>query len=329
MGLVKASEDVGPAATDKLLEDVLAGLGSAAKHLPSKYFYDEAGSGLFEQICATEDYYLTRSELEIMHLYSGEIASALGARVRLVEFGNGAGSKTRLLLSALSEPAGYIPVEISASALSASCAELKRDFPALEIEPIEADFTMLLHLPRPAPGTRRTAVYLAGSTLGNFPEPEAIALLKQMRRSAGSDGAVLLGLDLKKDPDRLNAAYNDRAGITAAFTLNLLRRLNGELGADFDLDQFRHRARYVESAGRIETDIVSCRAQRVAVGGCSFDFAAGEALRVEVSCKYDDGDIERMATAAHLRVAGRWTDSNGYFVVLLLNPRWSTPWRRT
>jgi dimethylhistidine N-methyltransferase len=320
MGLVKTAQRTETAEAGTLLADALEGLGKAEKTLPSKYFYDEIGSRLFEQICETPDYYLTRSEIEIMRECSAEIAAALGPRVRLVEFGNGAGSKTRLLLAALSEPSDYVPVDISSTALASSCADLRRDFPGLAIHPIEADFTQPLSLPRQGPTTRRSVVYFAGSTLGNFPEREAIILLQQMRRSAGIGGAVLLGLDLKKDAARLNAAYNDRDGVTAAFTMNLLQRLNSELGADFKLDQFMHRALYDENAGRIETDIVSRCAQQVRLGDRRIAFEANEAIRVEVSCKYDDGDIARMAAAAQLRVTRRWTDSEGNFAVLLLVP---------
>jgi L-histidine Nalpha-methyltransferase len=302
------------------LADVWQGLSAHPKTLASKYLYDARGSDLFEQICATPEYYLTRTELAIMQASVADMAAELGPQVRLVEFGNGSGLKTRLLLAALEQPAAYVPVEISASALTASCAELQHDFPALQILPLEADFTAPLPLPKPKQSVRRTVVYLAGSTLGNFPETAAVGLLQQMRRAAGCGGAVLLGLDLKKDPQRIHAAYNDAAGITAAFTLNLLQRLNRELGADFDLAQFQHRAVYQAEAGRIETDILSLRGQRVQIGGRAFDFAAGEALRVEVSCKYDRADMTRLAGAAGLRVQRVWTDPLQQFAVVLLLP---------
>jgi L-histidine Nalpha-methyltransferase len=298
--------------------DVWSGMSCRPKILPSKYLYDARGSDLFEQICDTPEYYLTRTELAIMQESVADMAQALGPDVRLVEFGNGSGLKTRLLLAALERPVAYIPVEISASALAGSCAQLQRDFPTLQILPLQADFTAPLTLPRAHRAPTRTVLYLAGSTLGNFSESEAVALLQQMRRAAGASGAVLLGLDLKKDPVLIHAAYNDAAGITSAFTLNLLTRLNRELDADFQIDQFYHRARYQSILGRIETDIVSRCAQRVRIAGRAFDFAADEPVRVEVSCKYDRNDMQRMACLAGLQVQHIWTDSLERFAVVLM-----------
>lgn len=303
---------------DAFIADIWRGLGARPKRLPSKYLYDARGSALFEQICDTPEYYLTRVELAIMQASISEIAHALGPDVRLVEFGNGSGLKTQLLLGAMQQPAAYVPVELSASALTASCIELQRHFPPLEIQPLELDFTLPLNLPPTRRAARRSVIYFAGSTLGNFAEAEATLLLRQMRCAAGPDGRVLLGLDLKKDPAVIHAAYNDAAGITAAFTLNLLVRLNRELGANFILEQFFHRARYQALGGRIETDIVSRCAQRVQVAGRSFEFAPFEAMRVEVSCKYDRSDIQRLASAAGLRLQQIWTDAEEHFAVVLL-----------
>ena len=305
-------------AWDAFAADVHHGLSAKPKRLPSKYLYDARGSILFEQICATPEYYLTRVELAIMQARADAIAHVIGPNVRLVEFGTGAGLKTRLLLSALVHPVAYVPVDISGSALSASCAELQRRFPALAIQPLAQDFTQQLDLPQAPRIARRTVLYLAGSTLGNFPEPEAVSLLRQMRRAAGSDGLVLLGLDLKKDSRVLHAAYNDAAGVTAAFTLNLLHRMNRELDANFTINQFLHRARYCAIKGCIETDIVSRCAQRVHVAGRDFEFAAHETMRVEVSCKYGASDIQRLATAAGLRRLQIWTDAEKGFAVVLL-----------
>ena len=309
-----------PIVSDDLLTDIWSGLSAHPKTLSSKYLYDARGSELFEQICETPEYYLTRTELALMQASVGEIAQALGPGVRLVEFGNGAGLKTRLLLAALEQPAAYVPVEISASALEGSCADLQRRFPNLPILPLQADFTAPLNLPAVRGGQQRTVLYLAGSTLGNFADNEAVVLLQQMRRAAGSGGAVLLGVDLKKDPALIHAAYNDAAGVTAAFTLNLLVRLNREFDADFRIHQFSHRARYQPIAGRIETDIVSRRAQRVRVAGRVFEFAENEAMRVEVSCKYDHADMQRLAAAAGLWVDRDWIDAKSYFALVLLGP---------
>ncbi len=298
--------------------DVIAGLSSRPKRLASKYFYDADGSALFERICDQPEYYLTRVELAIMREHVAEMADALGAQLRLVEFGSGAGSKTRLLLAALERPAVYMPVEISPSALQLSLTTLGQELPTVDVEPLCRDFTAPFALPR-TPHARRTAVYFPGSTLGNFDSADALRLLQQMRRMIGSDGAVLIGLDLKKDPAVLEAAYNDAAGVTAAFTLNLLARINRELGGDFDLARFRHRARYNTLAGRIETQIVSRVEQSVVVAGRRFMFAADEPIQVEISCKYSLDDVRRLAARAGLVLQRQWLDDECRFGVFLLD----------
>ncbi len=302
-------------AADGMLTDVLRGLAAKPKRLPSKYLYDARGSELFERICEQPEYYLTRTELAIMRESIGGIADALGPDVRLVEYGSGSGLKTRLLLGSLTTPAAYVPVEISRVALLASVARLARAFPHIEMLPVCADFTRPFALPRVSRAPRRTVVYFPGSTLGNFEADEALRLLRQMRAEAGQHGGVLIGIDLVKDRATLEAAYNDAAGVTAGFTLNLLARLNRELGADFDLAAFRHRARWHPLAERIETDIVSARAQDVHIDGHTFHFDGGEPMRVEVSCKYTPDGFARMAARAGLRVAGAWTDPARQFSV--------------
>jgi dimethylhistidine N-methyltransferase len=314
--------DLHPAVPD-IAADVIAGLSATPRSLPSKYFYDARGSRLFERICETPEYYLTRAELDILRRHANAIAAFLGERIRLVEYGAGAGEKTELLLRALHDPVAYLPVEISRSALLDSAAQLSRSFPALELIPVCADFTQRIDLPATRRRARRSVVYLAGSTIGNFLEHEAIELLRNMRDTAGSRGAVLLGYDRKKDPTLINAAYNDAEGITAAFTLNLLQRLNRELDGDFDLQGFAHHAVYSASAGRVETDIVSRSAQQVRVAGRRFALQQGERIRVEVSCKYDDDDIARIARAASLELGPCWSDADGHFglQVLLVSGR--------
>lgn len=308
-------------AEDDLLGDVLAGLSATPRRLPSKYFYDAAGSRLFERICEQPEYYLTRTELGIMREHAADMADALGPGVRLVEYGSGAGLKTRQLLRALRDPVAYVPVEISRSALLASVGRLAEEFPEIEMLPVCADFTQRVALPEPARRPRRTVVYFPGSTLGNFENAVAVRLLAQMHALVGPGGAVLVGLDRKKDVATIEAAYNDAAGVTAEFTLNLLERLNRELGADFDRGGFRHDARYDAVQGRIQTHIVSTRAQSVNVGGQVFDFGEGEAMLVEYSCKYDQGDVERMADLAGLVVERTWTDPADQFSVQLLGHR--------
>jgi len=303
-----------------LLADALAGLSKSPKRLPSKYFYDARGSELFERICEQPEYYPTRTELAIMRGQVGAIAAALGPNVRLVEYGSGSGLKTRLLLKSLEAPVAYVPVEISRSALAESVAGLEREFPGIEMLPVCTDFTQPIRLPRAARAPRQTVVYFPGSTLGNFGPDDALRLLRQMRNEAGQGGGalaggVLVGIDLVKDTAAVEAAYNDAAGVTAEFTLNLLVRMNHELGADFDLAAFRHRARWHPLAERIETHIVSRREQEVHIDGRTFHFGASEAMLVEYSCKYTLEGFARFAARAGLRVAGVWTDPARQFSV--------------
>ena len=298
--------------------DVLHGLAQTPKRIPSKYFYDARGSQLFEEICAQPEYYLTRTELAILEEHAPAIAAAIGPRALLVEYGSGAGIKTRLLLDALDQPVGYVPVEISRSALDASIENLSEEFPEVDMLPVSADFTRPVDLPAPDQAARRTVVFFPGSTLGNFEQFEAIALLRTMAIEMGRQGAALVGIDLKKDAAILEAAYNDAAGVTRDFTLNLLTRINRELHADFNLDEFDHRARYNALAGRIETHIVSRREQDVGIGSNRFSFAAGEAMLVEYSCKYALDEFAAMAAKAGLRVVQGWSDSRQWFAMQML-----------
>lgn len=303
-----------------ILADAVRGLAANPKRLPSKYFYDAEGSKLFERICEQPEYYPTRVELAIMREHVGDIAAALGPDVRLVEYGSGSGLKTRMLLRHLESPVAYVPVEISRTAVSSSVADLGSEFPGIEMLPVCADFTRPITLPRAARAPRQTVVYFPGSTLGNFEPDEALRLLRQMRSEAKQgggvlDGGVLIGIDLVKDKAMLEAAYNDAAGVTAAFTLNLLVRLNREIGADFDLVGFRHRARWHPLAERIETHIVSTRAQDVHIAGRTFHFDKGEAMLVELSCKYTLESFARLAARAKLRVENVWTDPARQFSV--------------
>ena len=298
--------------------DVLDGLNGAQKRIPSKYLYDARGSELFERICEQPEYYPTRTELGILQSEGAAIAEAVGPRALVLEYGSGSGVKTRLLLDALDAPVAYMPVEISYGALAASVAELAADFPDIEMRALCADFTQPLTLPAPQRAADRVLVFFPGSTLGNFATDEAVDLLGVMRADMGADGLALVGVDLQKDPAEIEAAYNDAAGVTAAFTLNLLTRINRELGADFDLDGFVHEARYNPEAGRIETRIRSRRAQRVTVAGQRFDFAEGEGILVEYSCKYTQTGFAEMAQRAGLRVHSSWTDPDGRFALQLL-----------
>jgi len=301
-----------------LREDVLAGLSARPRRLPSKYFYDARGSTLFEAITRQPEYYLTRVELALLHARMPAIAAAVGADAHVVEYGSGSGLKTELLLAGLQAPLAYTPVEISPAALEACVSRLRPRFPQVAMLPLQADFTRPLQLPRPPRAPARTLVFFPGSTLGNFVEAEAVRLLAAMRETIGRDGRALVGIDLVKDPALVEAAYNDAAGVTAAFTLNLLQRINRELGADFDLDGFAHRARYVRERERIETELVSLRAQRVHVAGQVFAFAEGDAILVEYSHKYRDASFAALAGCAGLEVVEAWGGTAEGFGLRLL-----------
>lgn len=297
---------------------VLDGLSMQPKQLPSKYFYDQNGSDLFEAICAQPEYYLTRAELALTRTHIDTITAALGPHVLLVEYGSGSGIKTRLLLEHLVEPVAYVPVEISRSALQACIGRLGKRFPDIEMLPVCADFTQPFEVPESRYRQRRRVIYFPGSTIGNFESRQAVELLRQMHVEMGASGAALVGVDLVKDTAMIEAAYNDAAGITARFTLNMLTHINRELDADFDLDGFEHHAHYNPMAARIETSIISRRAQDVRVAGTVFHFAAGESMHVEYSCKYSPESFARLAERAGLRVQRVWQDPDELFSLQLL-----------
>ncbi|MBN8895422.1 MAG: L-histidine N(alpha)-methyltransferase [Rhodanobacter sp.] len=302
----------------ELLEVARHGLALKPKRLPSWLFYDQRGSALFEQICEQPEYYLTRCEIALMSEHAADIADSLGSDVRLVEYGSGSGRKTRMLLRHLREPVSYVPVEISPEPLQHSVQRLAQEFPQLPLQPLCADFSKPLRLPIPPRAPRRTVLYFPGSTIGNFEAHDAVALLRKMRGEMGDAGGLLVGVDLKKDPALIEAAYNDAAGVTAEFTLNMLLRLNREIGSDFDLAAFAHRARYNPMAGRIETQLVSRREQQVAIGRDKVRFGADEAIQVEYSCKYSLEDFAALADKAGLAVQRVWTDSRRMFSVQYL-----------
>jgi dimethylhistidine N-methyltransferase len=297
---------------------VLTGLSRSPKELPSKYFYDERGSALFDRICELPEYYLTRTELAIMHQFAGAMAEALRPGCVLVEYGSGSSVKTPILIEALRHPAGYIPVDISREHLYASANALSRRFPSLDITPVWADFTAPFELPSSRRGVERTVVYFPGSTIGNFTPEQAVALMKQIGRLVGPDGALLIGVDLHKPADIVEPAYNDRAGVTAAFNLNLLARINRELDGDFDLDTFEHRAFFDEVPGRIEMQLVSKKMQVIRIGRNVFRFDEGEHIRTEYSYKYRPEHFENLAKQAGFDVQTVWTDDRRLFSVQYL-----------
>ena len=306
---------------DDITGDVLAGLAMTPRQLPSKYFYDARGSALFEEITHQPEYYLTRVEIELLDARMAQIAAAVGPCAHVVEYGSGSGRKTEQLLGGLIDPVAYTPIEISRSTVLASTARLAHTFPHIEMLPVCADFTQPVELPEPEREPGHTLVFFPGSTLGNFIHPEAVALLASMRTTMGARGQALIGIDLDKDTATLEAAYNDAAGVTAQFTLNLLARLNREIGSDFELDGFRHRAVYARARARIETVLVSQRAQAVTVAGRRFHFAAGETMQVEYSHKYTDAGFDELARAAALQVVARWNAPRDWFGLRLLQPR--------
>jgi dimethylhistidine N-methyltransferase len=306
-----------PPASD-LLEVVRRGLQAQPKRLPSWLFYDAQGSALFERICDQPEYYLTRCEIALMQAHAADIAHTLGTDVRLVEYGSGSAAKTQLLLGHMVSPVSYVPVEISPEPLHRSVQRLAARFPQLPVQPLCADFTRALRLPIPPRAPRRTVLYFPGSTIGNFDAREGMALLRKMRAEMGENGGILIGVDLKKDPAVIEAAYNDAAGVTAAFTLNMLARLNRELDTDFDLAGFRHCARYNALAGRIETSLVSQYPQQVQVGRTQVAFGQGEAIRVEISTKYSLEDFAGLAGKAGLKVTRTWLDPERMFSVQYL-----------
>ena len=303
---------------DGFLSDVLDGLRGPRKSLPCKYFYDARGSQLFERICTLAEYYPTRTELGIMEQRVGQMADSLGASVRLVELGAGSGLKTELLLGALDQPAAYLPVEISESALDGCARKLGKAYPDLEILPVCADYTGRVDLPEPTTPFAATAAYFPGSTIGNFKPAQAARFLGRIARMVGDGGGLLIGVDLQKERAVLQAAYNDRRGVTAAFNLNMLERINRELGADFNLDGFYHRAVFNDDDGRIEMHLVSSRAQTVRVGQASVAFDEGEFITTEYSYKYTTAGFEALAEEAGFAVRRLWTDDQRWFSVWYL-----------
>lgn len=301
---------------DTMRRDVLAGLSASPKTLPSKYFYDEEGSALFDRITELDAYYPTRTERGIMEMHIREMADAVGQDVVLIEYGSGSSDKTRLLLDALPNLTSYIPIDISAEHLERTVQELQEAYPNLVINPVAADYTKPLVIPDDPVRRRKRVVYFPGSTIGNFKPEGARQFLEQISAVIGMGGGLLLGVDRKKERSVLELAYNDPEGVTAAFNLNLLVRLNRELGADFDLRAFSHNAFYDEEQGRIEMHLVSACDQAVCLGEHLFTFHDGESIHTENSYKYDVADAVDLAATADLELVRDWTDAKEWFSVL-------------
>lgn len=297
---------------------LIAGLSQPQKTISPKYFYDEVGSALFEDITELPEYYLTRTELGIMRAHIDEMVELIGPQASLIEFGSGSSLKTRILLENLNDLAAYVPVDISREHLLASQQRVRDAFPHIDVLPVVADFTHPFGLPSPATMPERNVVYFPGSTIGNFEYDDALNLLRTMYEEAGEGGALLIGADLQKDPVVIDAAYNDSAGATARFNLNMLTHLNREFDSNFRLDYFEHRAVYRPDEGRVVVELVSMRPQTVQLGPESILFEKGESILTEHSHKYTLDGFADMAAIAGFEVEKVWTDAKQWFSVQFL-----------
>ena len=314
-GALAAFHDLAPA-EESFRDAALSGLTRRAKSLPCRFLYDERGSALFEEICELPEYYLTRTEMRILADDAGEIAATVGPHAQLIEFGSGASRKVRLLLDALVSPAAYVAIDISREQLRRAAEEVATDFPDVPVVAICADYTEPLRLPPlPERSEGRRLGFFPGSTIGNFAPGDAVDFLAGCRRIIGRGGGLLIGVDLVKDPAILHAAYNDAAGVTAAFNKNLLARANRELDAGFALDGFAHYAPYNPQCQRIEMYLVSLKRQSVALPGGTVEFFAGEAVHTEDSHKYSIESFREMAARAGFSPRAVWTDEQRLFSI--------------
>jgi dimethylhistidine N-methyltransferase len=298
-------------------DEVLQGLQDARKELPSKYFYDDVGSQLFEQICELDEYYLTRTELAIMQAHIQEMAALLGPQCLLIEYGSGSSTKVCMLLDALQGPAGYVPIDIAKEQLLRSVAALTQAYPELEVLPVCADYTSDFELPVPSKPVLRRVAYFPGSTIGNFDREPARRFLGQIAKACAG-GGLLIGVDLKKDFNILHRAYNDSQGVTAQFNKHLLVRINKELDANFQLNQFGHYAFYNPGQSRVEMHLVSLKNQTVHIGETEISFKLGESIWTESSYKYTLEEFAQFAATAGFTVERVWTDPRQLFSVQYL-----------
>jgi dimethylhistidine N-methyltransferase len=295
--------------------DVLSGLSATPKRVPAKYFYDGAGSQLFERITELPEYYPTRCELRILRDRAGDIARLIPPGAALVEFGSGSSKKARILLRAVRKLACYVPVDICGEMIEQEATELRPDFPGLKVLPVTADICFPFDLPEEAKAASVRVGFFPGSTIGNFEPHEAAAFLRNAARILGSGATLIIGADLIKPVEVLNAAYNDAAGVTAKFNLNLLVRINRELGGSFKLDTFEHHAFYNRERHRIEMHLASLKRQKVKVAGETIDFRAGETIHTENSYKYSIESLGALARGVGWVPAGVWTDRSDYFSI--------------
>ncbi len=307
-------------ATRTMRDEVLRGLSQSPKMLPSQYLYDGRGARLFERICETEEYYLTRTEVAIMRRNMEDIAERIGPGALVIEPGSGSGTKTQLLLENLDEPAGYVPIDVAKQQLIEFATEMDERFPDLDVLPVCADFTGDYEVPDCNNEVRRRVAYFPGSTIGNFTRKNALSVLRHMSELCEQGGSVLIGVDLKKDRDRLEAAYDDAAGVSREFALNYLHRLNRELDADFVVSAFGYEAPYNEADGRIEMALVSQRDQTARIDGREVGFESDERIGTEFSYKYSPDEFAALADRAGLTVDDVWMDSEKLFSVQHLRP---------
>ena len=301
--------------TSAFEDDVLAGLSATPKRVPAKYFYDGAGSLLFERITELPEYYPTRCEMRILRDHAADIAKLIPEGAALVELGSGSNKKVRIVLRAARKLAAYVPVDICGEMLEQEAAELRLDFPQLKVLPVRADITHQFELPAEAKAAPVRVGFFPGSTIGNFEPHEAAAFLRNAGRILGAGATLIIGADLVKPVEVLNAAYNDAAGVTAKFNLNLLKRINRELAGSFKLDTFEHHAFYNRERHRIEMHLASLKRQKVKVAGETIDFRAGETIHTENSYKYSIASLGALARGAGWQPAGVWTDERKYFSI--------------
>jgi len=305
--------------TDHFMDDVVSGMAKDQKTIPPKYFYDKKGSELFDEICRTGEYYITRTELGILNQYSDEIARHIGPDCRVIEFGSGASLKIRLLLDALDQPAEYVAIDISKDFLRQSALTIANDYPDLDVGAICADFTKPIDLPRPSARVEgRQVGFLPGSTIGNFAPAAAEEILRSIRSTLSVGGYLVIGVDLKKDKDVLEAAYNDARGVTRSFNLNLLDRVNRELDADIVVEDFEHTAFYDEDEGRIEMHLRAVRPTSFQINGNAFEIAHNETIHTENSHKYSVAEFRELASKAGFSGREVWLDKQHYFSLHLL-----------
>ena len=316
VALARSRRQLPQSAEDQFAADVLAGLGTTPKRLPPKYFYDAEGSALFEAITELPEYYPTRCEMTILRDHAGDMAKLIPDGAALVEFGSGSSKKARILLGAAADKlAAYVPVDICREMIEQEAVELRPDFPGVKVLPVTADITQMFALPGEAKAAPVRVGFFPGSTIGNFEPHEAAAFLRHAGKILGSGARLIVGVDLIKPAEVLNAAYSDAEGITAKFNLNLLVRINRELGGTFKLECFEHHAFYNRERHRVEMHLASLKRQKVKVAGETIEFRAGETIHTENSYKYSVEKLSALARGAGWRPLAVWTDARKYFSI--------------